>query len=60
MKARGIFAVMTAMLVGLAQRAKLAFAPTPGSGTSNRSSGGRDAFLSISAPRCHTQKPRRR
>ena len=60
MKTRGIFAVMAAMLVGLAQRAKLAFAPTPGIGSYNRSSGGRDAFLGVSAPRCHTQKPRRR
>lgn len=59
MKSRGIFAVMAAMVVGLVSRCKDIFATSAhGSGGSNRVTGGRDAFLGVSAPRTRAMKRR--
>jgi hypothetical protein len=60
MKTRGIFAITAMWILAMAGKVKEAFSTVGRStGGSGRISMGRDAFLSISAPRCHTQKPRR-
>ena len=55
MKARGIFAI-TAMLAALAASTKRFFAVQSHSTGEGRIKNGRDSFLSVSTPRCHTQK----
>jgi hypothetical protein len=56
MKNRGIFAVMAAFVVAGILKAKDIFRTRSSGNCSNRISNGRDAFMAISAPRCHTQK----
>lgn len=60
MKTRGVFAIMAAFVAVTIGKAKDIFRISPHHGASNRASNGRDAFLSVSKPKCHTQKPRMR
>jgi len=56
MKNRGIFAIVASFVMAGLLKAKDIFKTRPTYGVSNRASNGRDAFMSISVPRCHTQK----
>ena len=57
MKARGVFAIFAKVALACAMYCKDVFNTRGHStGGSNKVSGGRDAFMNVSAPRCHTQK----
>jgi hypothetical protein len=59
MKARGVFAIIARMAVACAVWGKGLFnTRSHATGGSGKISNGRDAFMAVSAPKCHTQKKR--
>jgi hypothetical protein len=56
MKARGVFAIFSKVALACAMYVKDIFSTVGRSYGSGKSAMGRDAFLSVSAPRCHNQK----
>jgi hypothetical protein len=56
MKARGVFAIFAKVALACAMYVKDIFNTRGRSGASGTGNGGRDAFMNVSAPRCHTQK----
>lgn len=56
MKNRGIFAIIARTLAPALAYVKDVLAPAPSYGVAAYRGGGRSAFETISAPRCHTQR----
>lgn len=57
MKARGVFAIFAKVALACAMYVKDVFKThSHSTGGNNRGGLGRDAFMNISQPRCHTQK----
>lgn len=59
MKRRGIFAIATILYIAARDYLKDVFTPDPTLSVGAYRGEGRQAFESISAPRCHTQKRKR-